>query len=195
MHLALLNSLWFLFVTFCSLKLYKDLQLKKGGKKSHAIDYLCSGIKSFPSVNIYFHVSMCVLDLFLYIWQTQGASGSFGTGYCLMLFSFWCLVCAYLDRIFLFSALHYTAWKAAWLAGSLAEKQWYRLSSSWWVISRIPVPETNRKGWYYCILWKEDWYQTNVCVVLSFCASARRQQCPYTWIVSRSNTATDYSWT
>lgn len=30
---ALFNSLRFLFVTFCSLKLYKDLQLKKGGKK------------------------------------------------------------------------------------------------------------------------------------------------------------------
>lgn len=43
---------------------------------------------------------MRVLDLFLYVWQTQVPTDHFGTGYCLMLFSLWCQVCTYCTHIF-----------------------------------------------------------------------------------------------
>lgn len=62
-------------------------------------------------------------------------------------------------------------WAAGWLSSACGA---CLLAGSWQVISRIPALQGNRKG-CYCILWKKGWYQTDVCMVLSLCGSARTQ--------------------
>lgn len=81
-------------------------------------------------------------------------------------------------------------WPAHWLRSST-----YLLSSSWQVISRTPVLEGNGKDCCCYIFSEEGWYQTNVCMLPSFCARARKQKCAYTWTVSRRDTVIDYNWT